>query len=67
MITLTERYIEISHLIDFWTDRLEESIASKQFLLDLQDNLKIQMNEQNIIDIQEKLVFLKNELDRINS
>lgn len=59
------KYEIINHKLKFWRDRLEESQKSIEFLNNHQDQLKIDMNNQDIVDIQAKIKALKQELDKI--
>jgi uncharacterized protein YeeX (DUF496 family) len=59
------KYEIINHKLKFWQDKLEKSQKSIEFLNNHQDQLKIDMNNQDIVDIKAKIEALKQELDKI--
>ena len=55
----------LQHKLIFWVARLNESTSAINFLNDLGNQLKIDMNEQDIKDRQSIIAALQQELDSL--
>ena len=64
-LNIEEKMVFINHNIQFWSERLKESNESVEFLKNNGDRLKIDMNNQDILDIEAKIIVLQQELDNI--
>lgn len=67
MITKEDKVYLINYKIDFWRERLQESINSVGPLESHGDQIKIDMNNQDIIDYSNIIMSLENILDELNA
>jgi penicillin-binding protein-related factor A (putative recombinase) len=67
MIAKEDKIYLINYKIDFWRERLQESINSVSFLENHGDQIKIDMNNQDIIDYSNIIMSLENILDELNA
>ena len=56
----------LQHKLTFWSERLNESINAIGFLNELGNQIKIDMNEQNIMNRQLIINALQKELDSLS-
>jgi hypothetical protein len=67
MITKEDKVYLINYKIDFWRERLQESNNSVGTLESHGDQIKIDMNNQDIIDYSNIIMSLENILDELNA
>lgn len=67
MITKEDKVYLINYKLDFWRERLQESIESSGFLESHGDQVKIDMNNQDITDYTNIINSLENILDELNA
>lgn len=67
MITKEDKIYLINYKIDFWRERLQESTNSVGPLESHGDQIKIDMNNQDIIDYSNIIMSLENILDELNA
>jgi len=62
-----EKINEIERRLNFWQERLEESKNASNFLNELNDSIKINMNKEDIINFTNIINSLQNALDELKS
>lgn len=67
MITKEDKVYLINYKLDFWRERLQESINSVEPLASHGDQLKIEMNNQDIIDYTNIISSMENILDELDA
>jgi hypothetical protein len=65
-LSIEEKLILINHKLQFWNERLNESLEAIDFLKNYKNQLKIDMNSQSIEDIKAIVKALQKELDNIS-
>lgn len=67
MITKEDKVYLINYKLDFWRQRLQESIDAASFLENNGNRVKIDMNNQDITDYSNMITSLENILDDLNA